>query len=358
MKRWLLHIWCIGVFGMLAASCSQIIDDPINEGNCGLETEEVKVTFTIAMGSPESSSRADISSNDPWGNYDEENENETMGNRYFDNKIEPNKLQVLICEEDCTPIVKVEKLLYTQTETNVYTFTGSFVANMLAATKYKIMVFANCPEVGKSSTWNDYLPFTMPESGNTEALTSIPMWGVKTVNGETFTAGTNTNIGTIFVLRAMAKVEIALADEIAEEYTLTSASFNTYNTMVNCMPSGYAKVEKTEELKTVDCFNDNMSPSETGLAFMNVVEGKRLVAYVPEYDNNKGSLEMKVILSGSEYTIPFNDLNSSTPFDVIRNHYYEYTITGVNEEVDVEVTSLFYQTQDWTTKPSVNIEYN
>ena len=358
MKRWLLHILCIGVFGMLAASCNQIIDDPIADGDCKLETEEVKVTFTIAMGNPDSGSRADISSNDPWGNFDEENENETMGNRYFDNKIEPNKLQVLICEEDCTPIVKVKKLLYTQTETNVYTFTGSFVANMLPATKYKIMVFANCPEVGKSSTWNDYLPFTMPESGNTEALTSIPMWGVKTVNGVTFTAGTNTNIGTIFVLRAMAKVEIALADEIAEEYALTSASFNTYNTKVNCIPSGYAEVEKTELLNTVDCFNDNdISPSE-GLAFMNVEEGKRMVAYVPEYDNDKGLLEMKVILSGSEYTIPFNDIKESTPFDVIRNHYYEYTITGVNEEIDVEVTSLFYQTQDWTTKPSVNIEYN
>ena len=189
-------------------------------------------------------------------------------------------------------------------------------------------------------------------------MTSIPMWGVKTVNGETFTAGTNTNIGTIFVLRAMAKVEIALADEIAEEYALTSASFNTYNTKVNCIPSGYAGVENTELLNTVDCFNDNISPSgTTSLAFMNAVEGKRLVAYVPEYDN-EGSLEMKVILSGNEYIIPFNDIDSSTPFDVIRNHYYEYTITGVNEEVEVKVESITYQVVPWsfgTTDTDVNI---
>ena len=361
MKRWLLHIWCIGVFGMLAASCSQIIDDPINEGNCGLETEEVKVTFTIAMGSPESSSRADISSNDPWGNYDEENENETMGNRYFDNKIEPNKLQVIICDASYNPIVEVEKLLYTQTGTNVYTFTGSFTAEMSANNSYKIVVFANCPDVtiseaSTASIWETYIPMEMP-SGKTEDLTSIPMWGVETISGYAFTPGTNTNIGTIFVLRAMAKVEIALADEIAEEYALTSASFNTYNTKVNCMPSGYAKVEKTEELKTVDCFNDNDISSSEGLAFMNVVEGKRLVAYVPEYDN-EGSLEMKVILSGNEYIIPFNDIDSSTPFDVIRNHYYEYTITGVNEEVEVKVESITYQVVPWsfgTTDTDVNI---
>ena len=347
MKRWLLHIWCIGVFGMLTASCSQIIDDPIADGDCKLETEEVKVTFTIAMGNPDSGSRADISSNDPWGDYDDEDENQTMGNRYFDNKIEPNKLQVIICDASYNPIVEVEKLLYTQTGTNVYTFTGSFTASMSASSYYKIVVFANCPDVtiSEASTadiWNSYIPMEMPISGKTEDLTSIPMWGVETISGYAFTPGTNTNIGTIFVLRAMAKVEIALADEIAEEYALTSASFNTYNTKVNCMPSGYAKVEKTEELKTVDCFNDNDISSSEGLAFMNVVEGKRLVAYVPEYDNNKGSLEMKVILSGSEYTIPFNDLNSSTPFNVIRNHYYEYTITGVKTDVETIIGDLIY----------------
>ena len=372
MKRWLLHIWCIGVFGMLAASCSQIIDDPIADGDCKLETEEVKVTFTIAMGNPDSGSRADISSNDPWGNYDEENENETMGNRYFDNKIEPNKLQVIICDAIYNPIVEVEKLLYTQTGTNVYTFTGSFTAPMSASSDYKIVVFANCPDVtiSEASTadiWNSYIPMEMPISGKTEDLTSIPMWGVETISGYAFTPGTNTNIGTIFVLRAMAKVEIELKEAIANEYSLTGAKFNTYNKNVNCIPKGYngytynngtidetVTVNSTKDLRTISTFNPNSTTSGTDLSFMTVIENQRLVAYVPEYDND-GSLKMVVNLKkgtqdGKDYDILFNDLRAATttPFDVIRNHYYKYTITGVNEEVEVLVETLSYQVVDYT----------
>ena len=363
MKKWLLHIWCIGVLGMLAASCSQIIDDPIADGDCELETEEVKVTFTIAMGSPESGSRADIGSNDPWGNYDSEVEgNETMGNRYFDNKIEPNKLQVIICDASYNPIVEVEKLLYTQTATNVYTFTGSFTAEMSANNSYKIVVFANCPDVtisegATASIWDTYIPMQMPTSGKTEDLTSIPMWGVRTITGYAFTPGTNTNIGTIFVLRAMAKVEIELDEAIADEYSLTGAKFNTYNKYVNCIPKGYngytynngtedvvVTVGKTEDLRTISTFNPNSTTSGTELSFMTVIENRRLVAYVPEYDND-GSLKMTVNLKKGtqdekDYDILFNDLSAATttPFDVIRNHYYKYTITGVNDGLSANLT--------------------
>lgn len=344
MKKKILHQWLVGVLVMLAASCTG--EDVLQPDS--RQAESMKVAFTITMGDPSAASRADIGTDEAWSGYDDENANETMGGA-FDNKIDPNQMQVFICDANCNPLAKVERLLYVQTALNTYTFTETFEASITSTTSYKIMVFANCPEMTIPTTGTlDFAAssvVTFPSKGLTADLDAIPMWGVQTVKGSVFQQD-NANI-TIWLLRAMAKVEIALSNEMVSEgeYTLTGASFNTYNKNINSVPKGYngSSITETGDLTTVSVLNPNTTEG-TGstLAFETVVDGQRLVAYVPEYDNSNNSLTMSVTVQkngeteAETYEVPFCEYSSDgkktkTPFDVIRNHYYEYEITGVGK---------------------------
>ena len=345
MKRWILHIMLVGVLGMLAASCSQDADNPTH----GEEGRKVQVTFTLATGGQEAYSRT------TWKGYDGTDDVDTpvYGGEAFDNKIDPDQLQVWICSENGTPLAKVERLLHTKESDNTYKFTGTFKATINESSNYKVMVFANCPEITtlpKSISATSMVK-EMPATGNIDA---IPMWGVQQITGATLVAETQ-NI-KIYVLRALAKVEIALSDAMisAKEYTLHSASFKKYNKNINCIPNGFASVAATTELGTGTAnttsgttttyagFNPNASSPPEGLSFITITEGQKLVAYVPEYDND-GTLAMTVnVLKSGEstptaYDVPFKYSNTAVE-DVIRNYYYTYSITAVKEDAPLNLT--------------------
>lgn len=341
MKKWILHIMLVGVLGMLAASCSQDVDSPLQT-----EGKKVKVTFTLATGGQDAYSRS------TWEGYDGDGEGDAdatsvYGGEAFDNKIDPDQLQVLICDNDCKPIAKVQRLLHTKEGNNVYKFTGSFVATISPTSYYKIMVFANCPIINPTippTSVVEPVVATMP--AETANLTAIPMWGVQQISGAKLLAETNDI--KIHVLRALAKVEIAIS---AEGYTLESASFKKYNENINCIPNGFSSVASTSVLATGTSgltsgdntipasFNPNDdSQPEGGLAFATIQAGKKLVAYVPEYLNADNNLAMTVTIKkdGKETTshdIKFKYSDTAVS-NVIRNYYYTYNIVGVNTAVD------------------------
>ena len=355
MKKWNLHIMLVGVLGMLAASCSQDADSPLQT-----EGKKVKVTFTLATGGQDAYSRT------TWEGYDgvgEDDVTTVYGGEAFDNKIDPDQLQVLICDNDCTPIAKVQRLLHTKEGNNVYKFTGSFEATIDDANDYKLMVFANCPEEITLTTDFSTVVSTMP--GNTANLTAIPMWGVLQISGADLLVG-NSNL-TIYVLRALAKVEIEIS---AEGYTLESASFKKYNENINCIPNGFSSVTATTELATGNSvlsngtttnqpsFNPNSSEEE-GLAFAMIEAGKKLVAYVPEYLNTENKLAMTVTIkkAGKETSHDIKFKYSDTAVShVIRNYYYTYNIVAVNTAVDVPLT-LEYMVMDWTNVANPNLTF-
>ena len=335
MKRWILHIMLVGVLGMLAASCSQDADNPTQ----GEEGRKVQVTFTLATGGQGAYSRS------TWEGYDEDGIDDVTtvyGGEAFDNKIDPDQLQVLICNANGDPLAKVERLLHTKESDNTYKFTGTFEATINESSNYKVMVFANCPEITTLPTSISATSMVkeMPVTGNIDA---IPMWGVQQITGTTLLAETQ-NI-KIYVLRALAKVEISLSAEMisAGEYTLHSASFKKYNKNINCIPNGFANVAATTELATgvaaTHAFNPNVSAQE-GLSFITITAGQKLVAYVPEYDND-GTLAMTVnVLKSGEstptaYEVPFKYSNTAVE-DVIRNYYYKYEVS-VKSGADLEV---------------------
>ena len=346
MKRWILHIMLVGVLGMLAASCSQDADNPTQ----GEEGRKVQVTFTLATGGQGAYSRT------TWEGYDEDETADVTpvyGGEAFDNKIDPDQLQVWICKADCTPLAKVERLLHTKESDNTYKFTGTFEADINEDNNYKVMVFANCPEITTlpTSITATSMMKEMPANGNIDA---IPMWGVQQISGADL-LGEIQGI-KIYVLRALAKVEIALSADMisAGEYTLHSASFKKYNKNINCIPNGFASVTATTELGTGTAnttsgttttyagFNPNASSPQEGLSFITITAGQKLVAYVPEYDND-GTLAMtvKVLKSGEStptaYDVPFKYSDKAVE-DVIRNYYYKYSITAVKEDAPLNLT--------------------
>ena len=207
------------------------------------------------------------------------------------------------------------------------------------------MVYANCINGTKTFNYN---------------ARYIPMWGVKetTLN---LTIGELTNVTEpIYLLRSMAKVEVKLGASIAEEYDLTSVKVNKYNVIGNILPSGAGTAIATEEMDIDAIFNPNNSISGTNLNLVRVTDDEFYV-YLPEYDNTDPAV-ISVLIGEKEYDIEFKDYiegkASGENYNIVRNHYYQYTITNVAEQ-SIEVNfALKYQVMDWTniTNPGLSFE--
>ena len=107
-------------------------------------------------------------------------------------------------------------------------------------------------------------------------------------------------------------------------------------------------------------FNPNNSISGTNLNLVRVTDDEFYV-YLPEYDNTDPAV-ISVLIGEKEYDIEFKDYiegkASGENYNIVRNHYYQYTITNVAEQ-SVEVNfALKYQVMDWTniTNPGLSFE--
>lgn len=340
MRNWLLHIVFIGLLGSIVVACN-------NEGlipEFGDE-DRIHVTFTLSMSNP-MTSRASES----WG----ENTNGELGD-YYDNQIDPNSLQVLICDMDGTPKVKVEHLLYYRTadKLNIYKFEGDFkVSPDDIGTDCKIMVFANCPEVEITTDLSGFLPYIYDKNKG------IPMWGVKSVTLN-LAPGSYNDLEKIDILRAMAKVQVKLAEQV-NEYTLEGVNLINHNTDGYSLPISYTEIANTTSLDILQGFNPLESRASQSYVFSKKEDGS-YIAYMPECDNTSKGVtpaKIKVTLNDKEYTIDFKDYNNggNTSFNVIRNHYYSFVITGVGEtNMNLQ---LKYRAMPWTDKTQVDIEFN
>lgn len=322
MRKWLLHIIYIGVTGILALSCTNNFDEDFSPE----EAKQINVTFTLAMDAP--LSRAAIT--------------EEAGSEY-ENRIDANGLQVLFySEEDGTCLGKVKNVLAIQTKDNhIYQFTGSLnlEGNYTDYTlpECKVMVFANCPTVvNETSSATDLSALSFgytPEDYKNESK-NIPMWGVASYKNLKLMPGSNTNLETIHILRAMAKVEVSLSNEAAAEFSLTGVSLNKYNTKGNCLPAGYNDVKGTNELKdnVSKLFNASSPLKEQPLEFKSM--DNKYILYLPECaatDNpfmtvsltdKKNNTEVQL----NEPHIYFKDYEKNEDFDIVRNYCYRYTI--------------------------------
>lgn len=350
MKKWLLHIIYIGMLLFLSVSCSNYIEEESLEPP---QNDKVQVTFTLAMGEQTAAySRASWEDNN--GNGDA-----ILGN-YYENQIELRKLQVVAYAKDNAFIGKVKDIQYIRQspENHIYKLLGTldisseyFENNKLSC---KIMVFANCDEVNKRT---DLASFSYDyRADDFKAGTQyIPMWGVKAYDSLELKPGTTNDLGTIYVLRAMAKVEVKLSEKSSTSgYNFSQVHINNYYKSGFCLPKGYEFLTDTRYLDTEGCYNPykNEQTIMGGIDFLQ--ETNSYVLYIPEYNNEDlvipcievaltdskgGTVELK---ESNIYFKNYTNGVAGESFNIIRNHYYVFEVsitedpTGGGLKTDVE----------------------
>lgn len=312
-------------------------DAPVLRNDDGRQA--VQVTFTLAAGNAPTDTRAE---GPTWGDvYPKEN------GTAWESAIAPDDLQVLLYTTKNAYIARVENLVYFRNDDGTYTYHGQLTADaddLTPDTSYKIMVFANC---GIKNNTEDISSIATNTTFAQNAR-YIPLWGVKTTTLN-LTPGTANNLGDIDLLRAMAKIEVTLSAVLTGEYTLDSVSLNRYNTTGYCLPKGYATASQTTDLDREDgtepiSFNPKASVSSSPIGFQ--IENGRAVCYLPEYEaDDTNPAVLTITLNGKAYTLDLKDYNTDNGgyYDLVRNHIYRYTITGVNDGT----LTVQYRVQPW-----------
>lgn len=309
---------------LLAATLASCVYDDAPATRDDDARQAVQVTFTLAAGNAPTDTRAE---GPTWGDdYDKE------GATAWENAIA--QLQVLVYDEDgTTPVGQVENLIrFSNDNGQSYTYHGQLTTptgtELSTDTPYKFVILAN---IKSNLTDNNTLGDLTFEQG----ADYIPMWGV-TTKELTLTPGTADNLGPINLLRAMAKIEVTLSDALTDEYTLSSITLNRYNTTGYCLPAGYATASQTTDLDREDgttpiSFNPNESLAANA-PFTISTDGNTAICYLPEYEAEYANpAVLTITLNDKAYTLDLKDYTTNAYYDLVRNHIYRYTITGVNE---------------------------
>lgn len=334
----------------LLGSCN-IMDDEVCSGQSSPITAPVQVGFTLTTG--DVSSRA-ITEGE--GNATErENYIDIPGRDFrfllFD---EENKYLTTFQVDDITPL--------SGTKGKKYYVTGELSEPY---SSFKLVVLAN---------WGKAYPMDLiPEETTIEQVCSattaiytydgnfnintdlIPMYGVRTYNDIEWRANLLTELpNEVDLLRAMAKIEVNCN---AEGFKLNGVTLHRYNTTGYCAPSNvYSDTQDNWGYdNNMVCNHTIHIPTnvseETELAFTpNPQEENSYIVYVPEFDNTiengerNNYIEVKLQRAdGTEVTLTdkpyiyFCEYNNegtpvdNTDFDIVRNHWYSYDITQVDD---------------------------
>ena len=300
-----------------------------------------QVAFTLKLDKAQPATRATT-----WGDdYDRQ-----PGEGY-ENRID--QLQVVLYSTDDNNTAYHLHNLWQETSAtqeggqDTYTFVGSIDtsdADSPRAGTYKIMVFANCPDIDEGTDVGN-LAYTYTYKGESTAP-AIPMWGVTTAELTLAPGERQTLAGGIDLLRAVAKVEVLLQDnDDTKGFSLKGVTLSTANTQGYCLPAGYAAVEHTKELDREDgntnyTFHPYTSnATATKVAFTE--DNGTYTLYLPEYDNGTGNTPATLTVTvadgdGQEETYPleFKTYEEGQPtgkaYNIVRNHLYRYTITKID----------------------------
>lgn len=345
MTRWfyiLFLCWGVGFF----CGCSRNENPDMASGS-----GDTQVSFVLSL------SNAGIPTRATWGdNYTSEE-----GNGY-ENRIDPDDVQVMLFNASGAHVATVEILSYYPLNDGSadYRFIGSVTAEegtLTAGQSYKLMVFANCETITDTSNLGA-LSFNYNAQNVINESQLIPMWGVITKT-LTLEKGKQEDLGTIDLLRAMAKIEINLASAISGTHTITGATLSKYNSQGYCLPKDYAAVENTKELEQetgtngsneeISTFHPLSSASTEALPLVISTDKKTAWLYIPEYDNSPtDAATISITLSdGSNTTtgtLEFKDYTNGTAtgdaHDIVRNHIYRYTVNVEAGKLTVQYKAL------------------
>ena len=280
--------------------------------------------------------------NKGWDDYDPKDDRTA-----YENAINTEQLQIKVCDENGTIIGDVENVIAINngTDTNPdYSITGTWenAADKLSKAK-KIMVFANC---GTSIvTPGNIQNLAFARSATTQY---IPMWGVTTLTNE-LVVGKSNNLGTIDLLRSLAKVKVKLADGMkSRKYSLGAMQLNNYNTSGYTLPLTYNTVASTAAIRFGNSLHANSSWAQSITMTNN--DDESIMLYIPEYDNinaaadRKATISLQLMRDGEEegnYTLHFCNYtpdgapDAASTYNIQRNHYYEYTVGRTDDQVKI-----------------------
>ena len=378
MKNWFLHILLLaGLFGMLTTSCCQ---DEVLEEVVESRSEKLQVYFTLNLGENSMNSRT------TWEGYDNDETN-PEGEIGTDLENLVDDIQVLLFTNDDNTFlgeVSITAFYPTEGDSHLYKFYGELPTlptgkSIMNANKYlncKIMVLANCSvdpsDITGTTTINTLLEAATFNFNGNPSL--IPMWGVLKVTPDDKVLmhenGFPNPLPDIYLLRAMAKVEVIMKDT---EHAITSIAVENYNDTGYCVPAGYGEATDTRELVRNDVFratSDINSRASSFIANESVVTEndktyKCYTIYVPEYKNMEGTSavanpsRIAIQVDGKTdktYYIYYGTAGKETEWNIVRNHIYRYTITAVNTAVDVHLT-LEYMVMDWTNVANPDLTF-
>lgn len=315
------------LFGLLSTtSCG--FDDGYDKEGTG--DDNVKVAFRMAF--VNDNTRA---VNDGWEDYDPTDPGDT-----YENAINADQLQIKICDKDGNIIGDVQDVRVIENQ-----ITGTWEkAGALLKKANKIMVFANCGTANVTQGNISSLAFHVDQTKQ-----YIPMWGITTLTKD-LVVGKQNNLGTIDLLRSLAKVKVKMADGMkARGYALGSITFNNYNTEGYALPVTYNTSKYTKDILFSGSLHAKPSWSQSVPMTNPTTDEESIMLYIPEYDNKAAAADRKATITlnlkcdgkdDGTYTLQFCNYvdgvaDPSTLYNIQRNHYYEYT---VNKDDRLNVT--------------------
>lgn len=349
MKNWLFHILLLaGLFGMLTTSCTQ--EEALEPQN--VSEEMAKVVFTIDFGSSNANSRGGL-----WGdNYDDDTQNNydsAIGSE-FDNYINPEQFYVEIVVGNSSQPVHVQNIEYKKIGDNRYEFIGE-VEEAITNADAKIFVYANMSKDANGTIPTSFsTDYTSASGFPGTGVEYIPMWGVQSVNLTLIPGFRVVLDDPIYLLRAMAKIELTLTEALVNDgYTLNGVTIKNYNSTGNLIPTG--EYGYTTQYLREECINVSSAQySDAGLPFYKDSDNHYWI-YVPEFLVNKNDaiqanndLQIKIDLSKGTKKLS-EDRSTFSMFEtsLVRNHWYKYTIISADMEDKLSL-GLEYQVMEWT----------
>lgn len=354
-----IYLSCLVVIASMTGCVNDTDLGPCEEGE---ETMSLAFTLTVEPNSGSRSSRGD--EGPTWG------DGYTKDNVTYDDEIDINSVQVAIMDTDGNYVTTVSKMNCYEIASGVYQYYGQIEKDLFKSGKpYRCMIIANSDAIDFEKLSADNMPTyditNILTSANSGSYT-LPMWGVGTFTIQT---GADTqDAGEIWMLKALSKCRVKLSQELIDKgYELGELTIAGYNEKGNVMPANYSAVGNTQSLSfdsetSPYCFNP-VSSLNTGTIKMleeknadsNVSDGSQ-IGYFAEYANTKANpTSINVPISNStngtaaSYTIEFkNYINNKLFSDLVRNHVYDFTITGFNNGLEVELV-----VSDWITDEEV-----
>lgn len=224
----------------------------------------------------------------------------------------------------------------------------------LANKTYRFVIVANAVLDDDDENLTDY------ELGNIENA-GIPMWGATT---QTIEANSNVDLGTIHLLRAVAKLEIVLSETVAADFDISRAVVTKYNSKGYVFP-GLVN-DESEAINYNSTLNLNHAENTFNALYDGDLLSTGLEFVVPSDDENKcyvyitewaaiaenAKIALQFDGDNKAYEIEFKNYHSGKPIgdphNIVRNHHYKYTITKVNVGSSLDLKCVV---QPWTVVP-------